>query len=336
MTPENQVQQTQTEEIRTDIDVSATNYLERLSDTLNADLYLYSGVLDRDSANSFIDLVEQCKSHRENVGLVLTTYGGTADSAYRITRYLKRTFKSFVLYVFGPCKSAGTLLALGANEIVMSCWGEFGPLDVQLVKRDDLAFRNSGLDITEALKEIKNHAFDTFEKQFLEMISRSGGTISTKVAADVGKALTVGLLAPITAQIDPLQIGEVRRALRVASDYAERLDADPRAIKKLVQGYHSHSFVIDYEEARTLFTNVRLVNSLEGQLERSLLVTLEEATGHDCIREPYPHPSPVIAFLNPEAEDADEPEHEAEGSTVGEHARNDTAPEPTSTSVGDD
>ena len=34
------------------------------------------------------------------------------------------------------CKSAGTLLALGADEIIMSNLSELGPLDIQLPDRD--------------------------------------------------------------------------------------------------------------------------------------------------------------------------------------------------------
>ena len=336
MTLNEKVEQELAEQPERELEAASVNMLEKLSATLNADFYLYSGVIDRDGANKFIDLVEQSKSHRDNVALILTTNGGTADAAYRVTRYLKRSYKKFALYVLGPCKSAGTLLALGADEIVMSCWGEFGPLDVQLIKRDDLAFRNSGLDIAEALKEIKNHAFDTFEKQFIEMISRSGGTISTKMAADIGKALAVGLLSPITQQIDPLQIGEVQRALRVASDYAERLKADPRTITRLIRGYASHSFVIDYDEAKDLFPSVRLTTPLESQLERSLLIFSEEATGHDCIREQYPHAGPIIAFLNPEAEDTDDDESEQQGEERDDHADVDKSAEERQVTVDHD
>ncbi len=58
---------------------------------------------------------------------------------------------------------------------------------MQLVKRDDLFFRNSGLDIAEALKSISEHAFTLFEKHFLGMLVRSGGAISAKTASGIAK-----------------------------------------------------------------------------------------------------------------------------------------------------
>ncbi len=267
---------------------SLDSLIKAVSDKLDADIYLYSGSIERDGAARFIDVAEEHKS-RNNCILILTTYGGTADAAYKVVRHLKRTYQRFILFVFGPCKSAGTLLALGADEIVMSSVGEFGPLDVQLVKRDDLFFRNSGLDIAEALRAISEHTFTLFEKQFLEMLMRSGGAISTKTASEIAKDIAVGLLSPITGQIDPVQIGEVRRAVRVAQDYATRLKANPATIKKLVEGYPSHSFVIDFEEAKELFQNVRLTQPLEEILAITLAADSAEATGHDCVREPYPH-----------------------------------------------
>jgi ClpP class serine protease len=40
--------------------------------------------------------------------------------------------------VSGYCKSAGTLIALGANELAFGEHGELGPLDVQIAKRDEV------------------------------------------------------------------------------------------------------------------------------------------------------------------------------------------------------
>ena len=274
-----------------------TDIVGKVSAAQKADIYLYSGLIDSDGADKFIEIAEQYRS-KENVIIILTTHGGQADAAYKIARYFKRTYQRFTLCVFGPCKSAGTLLALGADSVVMSCWGEFGPLDVQLVKRDDLLFRNSGLDIKTSLQLLSDYAFTIFEQQFLELIMRSGGTISTRTASDIAQGISVGLLAPITGQIDPLQIGEVGRAIKVAEDYGERLGADTASVAQLVQGYSSHSFVIDFDEAKRLFRDVRGPDTNEAQLEQSLRKESLQTTGHDCIRAPYPH-GRIIAFLEP-------------------------------------
>jgi ClpP class serine protease len=113
----------------------------------DADVYLFTGAITTDSADTLIQKGLEVKEKAANAVLVLTTNGGDPNAAYRMVRYLKRKYKKLTLYVFGQCKSAGTLIALGADEIVMSEFGELGPLDVQLSKKDELFGRSSGMDI---------------------------------------------------------------------------------------------------------------------------------------------------------------------------------------------
>jgi len=56
--------------------------------------------------------------------------------------------------VSGPCKSAGTLLAIGANELAFTPYGELGPLDIQLTKVDKFQQQESGLMISDSLNMI--------------------------------------------------------------------------------------------------------------------------------------------------------------------------------------
>ena len=71
------------------------------------------------------------------------------------------------------------------------------------------------------------------------------------------------------AQIDPVQLGAVERALLIAVEYGNRL-ARPNvlkgAVERLATGYPSHGFVIDLLEAKTLFKDVRPPTDTEEQL----------------------------------------------------------------------
>ena len=79
----------------------------------------------------------------------------------------KRNMSVFFLYVSGFCKSAGTLVALGAHELTMSDHGELGPLDVQLLKKDEIWETQSGLTAMDTLSAYKLQAFEPFEEFFL-------------------------------------------------------------------------------------------------------------------------------------------------------------------------
>jgi hypothetical protein len=282
--------------------------IQQITDELNADVFLFSGPIERAQAATFIDVAERVE-RRENVALVLCTFGGDADAAFIIARYLKRFYKKFTLYVYGYCKSAGTLIAIGADEIVMSHRGEFGPLDVQLLKSDELIFRSSGLDIQQALEFLGEQAFSVFDRHFIGIIKKGGGAITTKTAADIASTISVGMFSPITAQIDPLRVGEMQRAVNIAHQYGIRLNKDHAIVNKLVTGYPTHSFVIDYQEASDLFGNVRGPNETEQALEQ-ILQAVEGEIGRKWMLNP--HKSGMVIHINPAQEQKDESEQEVE------------------------
>src|SRR5260370_26323377 len=112
-----------------------------------ADGYLFSGPISTRTADEVVSVIERQEDRRRNVCFLLTTGGGDPHCAYRIGRTLKRYYESGrVIFLFGGyCKSAGTLLALCANELVFSTFGELGPLDVQIGKLNELVGADSGL-----------------------------------------------------------------------------------------------------------------------------------------------------------------------------------------------
>jgi len=245
--------------------------LKSLANLSKSDLYIYFGDISEENATNFIITVKGNKTDRTNVVLILATLGGEADAAYRIASYLKSVYKKITVYILGLCKSAGTLIACGADEIVFSDFGELGPLDVQLMKADELT-RTSGLCYSQAIAFLQNQAFSVFEDCLLNIKQRSGGSITTKTAAEVGEKIAVGLLAPISGQIDPMRLGEFERAARIAFEYGRRLCGNERIIHRLISGYPSHEFVIDFNEAKKLFgKNTRKLNHDELFLEYSFL-----------------------------------------------------------------
>jgi hypothetical protein len=89
----------------------------RAAALIDADVYVYNGALRPRVDLSFITVVD-ANVHREQALLVLTTNGGDPDAAYRIARYMQDRYATWSVLVAGRFKSAGTLLALGATELV--------------------------------------------------------------------------------------------------------------------------------------------------------------------------------------------------------------------------
>jgi hypothetical protein len=206
-----------------------------------------------------VDLTHNPKN--KSVLFLLCTSGGDADAAFKIARRLQEKYETFSLYIYGYCKSAGTLIAIGSDEIIMSDYAEFGPLDVQMVEKDEIAKLSSGLNVEEAIRTLRAEALDFFRSTLIELVS--GANISTKTAADVATSLAIGFISPIVSQIDPIRVGEIQRATKIALAYGERLIEkrgnikSKRELVRLVQGYPDHGFVIDFQEASKIFSTVR-------------------------------------------------------------------------------
>jgi hypothetical protein len=192
---------------------SPAGAVDRLAKRENADIFVFNSQISPDRVDTLRTIICNKSPRKENSILFLTTYGGDADSAYRLAACLRRHYKRLSVYIFGLCKSAGTLATLGADTVVV------------------------------------------------------------KTSAEIARELAVGLFAPMTAQIEPERLGEVQRAINVANFYGNRLNRNNLkrgALERLVQGYPTHGFVIDIDEARLLFNNVRMADALEKEVGSSL------------------------------------------------------------------
>lgn len=248
------------------------NYLDcaehfRNNDT---DVIVYSGGVDRDGYEQFCKILQTPR--KANLLLVLSTLGGDPNAGYRIARAAIHHYgaKNFKILIPQYCKSAGTLICIGAHSLVMADQAELGPLDVQLRKQDELFQRSSGLNILRGVTYLQNEALQSFMTYMLE-INGGGGGLSTKVASEISSKLVIGLYEPLFAQVDPVKLGEMNAALEIAKHYGERLNERSSSLKsdsltKLVMGYPTHGFVIDRSEARVLFERVEKPNEEEKVL----------------------------------------------------------------------
>ena len=228
----------------------------------DADVFFYSGEIDHDGYGKLVSAVTGSKS-RKNVLLILVTNGGSANAAYQIARFLQKTYYGgvFKLCIPSYCKSAGTLIALGAEELLMDTFSELGPLDVQLLKQDEIGTRRSGLLSRSTFEALEDASFGLFEHLMLEIKRRSFDLISFKLAAEVSSNMVGDLMAPVFSQISPDVVGSDWRDLQVAFHYGIRLaahygNAPALTVRHLIEHYPSHDFVIDNEEAEGMFVDV--------------------------------------------------------------------------------
>lgn len=237
-----------------------SQYIDAVQEEYNADIYIYSGEIDDVGYGKLIKEIVNPEP-RPNGLLILTTNGGSGGSAYKIARLFHKTYQKFILYTPTYCKSAGTLIALGAHEIIMDVFSELGPLDVQLPTRDELWEHRSGLISRSAFNSLTEASFEMYQQFMLAVKYKSLNKISFKLASEISSRMTCELMSPIYAQLNPDIIGSDFRDLNVAMEYGKRLSTYSKntkslAVMHLVRGYPSHDFIIDEDEARNLFESV--------------------------------------------------------------------------------
>lgn len=238
----------------------------RLAERRQADVLIYSGELAH-PGDGDLALERHGRPRQPNCLLLLSTLGGSAEAAYRLARTLRRHYRNLTVYLDDYCKGAGMLLALTADELVISDFGELGPLDLASQHAIIPGHGESGLAPIQGLRALRAEAETSFEQYLARFRSRRGLAMTTRWAIEQASALSVGLMGPLMAQIDPLQVAEVDRATKTATLYVQRLGADhlkEGALDRLLTGYPSHDFVIDREEAGDLLRTVRAPTTEEG------------------------------------------------------------------------
>lgn len=134
------------------------------------------------------DMLREVTSNK--LDFYIETPGGSGETAEEIVRCLRSRFDDVTFVVSGQAKSAGTLLVLSGNEIIMTESGSLGPIDAQVqIGRS----RVSAYDYVEWVKEKqieaqKNKKLNPFDATMVAQISPgelSGVEHSLKYAEDL-------------------------------------------------------------------------------------------------------------------------------------------------------
>ena len=72
------------------------------------------------------------KKEFQKVDLYMETPGGSGETAEEIVKFLRNNFDTVSFVVSGEAKSAGTIIVLSGDEILMTETGSLGPIDAQM------------------------------------------------------------------------------------------------------------------------------------------------------------------------------------------------------------
>jgi hypothetical protein len=225
-----------------------------------ADIYFYSGPINETGYGQIITAAATAPV-RPNCLLILTTNGGTMNAAFHIARFLQRSYSRFQLYVPSHCKSAGTLIALGAHQLILDEYSELGPLDGLLSLPDDIIDWSAAHQSRFALDSLTESALDMFQKALGTMRPRAGSPVDYELAAEIAASMTTKLYEPLFSKVNPVLLANDFRYNATVAEYGKRLisrshNARLESVLRLIKSYPTHDFIVDQDDARELFINV--------------------------------------------------------------------------------
>lgn len=96
---------------------------DEISAEMMADILFINGGIEGGIDRLVIKQVTERKRYKD-VLLILTTEGGDANAGFRMARCLQSCYGRFTVVVPGWCKSAGTLICVGAHNLLIGDLGE--------------------------------------------------------------------------------------------------------------------------------------------------------------------------------------------------------------------
>ena len=193
--------------------------------------------------------------NRKPLGLLIESPGGDADCAYRIVRFFQRRVSHLTVIVPRYAKSAATLMALVATELIMGRDAELGPLDVQMLDPEREEY-GSALNAVQSLERLNAFSMSAVDQLTPMLMRRTGKKVDTILPLVLN--YVTNFVKPLLEKIDAVDYTKKSRELKVAEQYAARLmkaryswAKASSVARSLVEQFPAHSFVIDRDEAMT-------------------------------------------------------------------------------------
>lgn len=207
--------------------------------------------IDADSATLLAELLHGTDPGLD-LHLLLRSPGGDGETAVRLARMAQAASRRFVVVVPDIAKSAATILALGAHEIVMGPTSDLGPIDPQVFVRGHgyISAKEIMRAVDRALKDVSERP-DSYP---LHSALLGMGNVDATLYEFANSALDrTGEIAKqaITSNGD-LTVSEVNTRFQKVKD-------------RLITKTHMHSAVIGCTEARQVGLPVTELETRSGQ-----------------------------------------------------------------------
>lgn len=130
-----------------------TDGLERVSSILGADVVAIISPILAGSEVHLRTAIDALTNKRQSIAVILDTPGGVVEVVERMVTTLRHAYSDVTVIVPDRAMSAGTILALSADRIMMDHLSCLGPIDPQIEKDEKLVPALSYLNQFERLNQ---------------------------------------------------------------------------------------------------------------------------------------------------------------------------------------
>lgn len=211
--------------------------------------------------------------HAEKLDLFIYSRGGDIDVPWRMATALRQASDSWNILIPYAANSAATLLALGADEIVLGPNGELGPIDPQLTVQTggtpSIQDQVGVEDVMSYVKFVRERAGLSDQASLSEALSR------------------------LAKRLDPISLGKIYRThshIREVASLMLRSQKEPLSeqkmgtiIETLAERVYAHGHAIGYSDAKAM--GLQIVQA-EGELDQVTWDLLQEYESEMKSHEP--------------------------------------------------
>lgn len=218
-------------------------------------IMLYSAGIADDSIPIFYECLRR-EGHPKRLDLILSTSGGSILATRRIALLLREYVEHLTILVPYRAWSAGTLLGLSANELVLGPLSELSPIDAN---NNSASMKATNEPSTVSAEEVR---------MFQQMAADWFGVTRDQDRLQV--------LALVAQRFFPTSLCAIYRSAQLVNRIANELlayqlpETNPTTrqniVDQLISAYYDHNYQITRQEARTLGLNIQYATLEEEQL----------------------------------------------------------------------
>lgn len=193
-----------------------------------------------DSIAEVINHINLIPKEQKAIDFLIVSNGGDPIVSLRIITLLRERFDKITVLLPYVAYSAATLLALGANEIVMHPFSNLGPIDPQITS---IRKNTQGQQEKQTFSSEELHNYIHFVKEDVGL-------------SDQQHLITA--VTPLLNHVGPLAIGHAKRGERLTVSLGEKLlschiedkNKAKSIAKTLLSSYHHHGYAVGRSEAK--------------------------------------------------------------------------------------